>query len=142
MEPLSLRNRWVRALTRREFFSRAGLGLGGMAFSQLLRREVAASAPTAFPSTHPMAVKPALHFAPRAKAIIYLHMSGAPPSLDLYDFKPELQRLNMQPCPDSLLKGQRFAFIKGVPKLLASPYRFSQHGRSGGWFSETIPHIA
>ncbi len=69
-------------------------------------------------------------------------MSGAPPSLDLFDFKPELQRLHMQPCPDSLLKGQRFAFIKGTPKMLGSPYRFRQAGRAGGWFCEKIPHMA
>jgi hypothetical protein len=78
----------------------------------------------------------------RAKAVIYLHMSGAPPSLDLFDYKPKLAELHMKPCPEELLKGQRFAFIKGVPKLLGSPYKFSQHGQNGAWFGETIPHIA
>ena len=78
----------------------------------------------------------------KGKAIIYLHMSGAPPALDLFDFKPELKRLHMQPCPDSFLKGQRFAFIKGVPKMLGSPFEFKQHGQAGGWFSEKLPHMA
>ena len=48
----------------------------------------------------------------------------------------------MQPCPDELLKGQRFAFIKGIPKMLGTPYKFSQHGQSGAWVSELLPHMA
>ena len=56
------------------------------------------------------------HFAAKAKRVIYLHMAGAPPQLDLFDYKPKLVELNMQPCPDELLKGQRFAFIKGHPE--------------------------
>jgi hypothetical protein len=133
----------TRAITRRTFFAQSGLSLGALALGQLLARDgSAASAQSSVVGAHPMAVKPPPHFQPRAKAIIYLHMSGAPPSLDLFDHKPELQRLHMQPCPESLLKGQRFAFIKGVPKMLGSPYKFSQRGASGGWFSETIPHLA
>lgn len=78
----------------------------------------------------------------KAKSVIYLHMSGAPPTLDLFDYKPELVKLNMQPCPDALMKGERFAFIKGVPKMLGSPYKFAQHGKSGAWVSEMLPHTA
>jgi hypothetical protein len=78
----------------------------------------------------------------RAKSIIYLDMSGAPPTLDMFDYKPELVKLNMQPCPDSLMKGERFAFIKGVPKMLGSPYKFQQHGKSGAWVSEMLPNTA
>src|SRR5205807_2323066 len=59
----------------------------------------------------------------KAKNIIYLHMSGAPPTLDMFDYKPELVKLNMKPCPDALMKGERFAFIKGVPKMLGTPYK-------------------
>jgi len=133
----------ARALTRRQFFSSSGLCLGGIALSQLMGRKVAAS--TAIVS-EPDALRPTLaRPAPlpgRARAIIYLHMSGAPPALDLYDYKPELKRLHMQPCPDSFLKNQRFAFIKGVPKMLGPPHPFRQSGQSGGWFSTLIPHIA
>ena len=68
-------------------------------------------------------------------------MSGAPPQQDLFDYKPELVKHNMQPCPDELLKNQRFAFIKGHPKLLGTPYKFQQHGQSGAWISELLPHI-
>src|SRR5207247_11002508 len=55
---------------------------------------------------------------------------------------PELVKLNMQPCPESLLKGERFAFIKGVPKMLGTPYKFKQYGQSGAWVSEILPHTA
>src|SRR5438105_3499270 len=107
----------VRALTRRQFLHRTGLSLGGIALSGMLageRTRAAAVAPTAARG--------------RAKSIIYLHMSGAPPSLDLFDWKPKLVEMNMQPCPDELIKGQRFAFIKGVPKMLGTPHKFKQHG--------------
>ena len=68
-------------------------------------------------------------------------MSGAPPSLDMFDWKPKLAELNLKPCPEELLKGQRFAFIKGVPKMLGSPYKFAQYGSSGAWVSELLPHF-
>ena len=82
------------------------------------------------------------HFAPKAKHVIYLHMSGAPPQHDLFDYKPELVKHHMQPCPDELLKNQRFAFIKGHPKLLGTPYKFAQYGQSGAWVSELLPHFS
>ena len=126
----------ARALTRREFFARSGaFSLGAVALSQLGGISANAAGP------NPLARRAPKRLA-RAKSVIYLHMSGAPPSLDLFDYKPELQRLHLQPCPDSLLQGQRFAFIKGVPKMLGSPYKFRQSGRAGGWFCEQIPHLA
>ena len=79
---------------------------------------------------NPLAPKPP-HFAPKAKRVIYLHMSGAPPQLDLFDYKPELVKHDGQPCPDEFLKGKRFAFIKGHPKLLGTPHTFTQHGKGG-----------
>jgi hypothetical protein len=69
-------------------------------------------------------------------------MSGAPPALDLLDWKPKLRELHLQPCPESLLAGKRFAFIKGVPRMLGTPYRFERHGRAGVWVSELLPHFA
>jgi hypothetical protein len=126
----------ARAMTRREFFTRSSaLSLGAVALSQFGGSPLHAAGPNPLATRVPR--RPA-----RAKSVIYLHMSGAPPSLDLFDYKPELQRLHMQPCPDSLLKGQRFAFIKGIPKMLGSPYKFRKEGRAGGWFSEQIPHLA
>ena len=69
-------------------------------------------------------------------------MAGSPPHLDLFDYKPELVRRNGQDCPQEFLRGRRFAFTSGTPKLLGTPQRFRQHGRSGAWASEAVPHIA
>src|SRR5260370_7565169 len=69
-------------------------------------------------------------------------MSGAPPQHELFDYKPKLVELHMKPCPDELLKNQRFPFIKGHPKLLGCPYKFARHGQSGAWVSELLPHFS
>ena len=58
------------------------------------------------------------------KNVIYLHMAGSPPHLDLFDYKPELVRRNGQDCPQEFLRGRRFAFTSGTPKLLGTPQRF------------------
>ena len=58
-------------------------------------------------------------------------MAGSPSQLDLFDYKPKLNELNGQPCPESLFKKERFAFIKGVPKMLGTPHKFAKHGQSG-----------
>ncbi len=71
------------------------------------------------------------HFSPKVKNIIYLFMAGAPSQLDLFDYKPRLQQHHGQAIPEDIVKGERFAFIKGTPKLLGSPYRFSKHGAAG-----------
>src|SRR5262249_35137035 len=77
-----------------------------------------------------------------AKNVIFLHLSGAPPHLDMLDYKPELVKRNNQPCPDSLLKGKRFAFTSGVPKLLGTPQKFKQCGKGGIWISGVLPGLA
>jgi hypothetical protein len=115
--------------TRRNFLRTSSLGLGALALSQLEGR-----------ATDPLA--PHLpHFAPKAKRVIYLHMSGAPPHLDLLDYKPELVKRDGQACPDAFLKGKRFAFTSGVPKLLGTKQPFKQRGKSGVWMSDAIPHL-
>ncbi len=137
---LNPRHWTTRALTRRQFFCRTGLSVGSIALGSLLARAGRAGISSTTASINPLAPrKPP--FTPRAKSIIYLHMSGAPPSLDLFDWKPKLVELHLKPCPDELLKGQRFAFIKGVPKMLGSPYKFAQYGQSGAWVSEMMPHF-
>lgn len=142
---MDLKQEQVRAITRRTFFGQAGLGMGMMALGTLLEREAGAQGK----GNRPLGASPVRPLAPkkpqypaRAKSIIYLHMSGAPPTLDMFDYKPKLVEMNMQPCPESLRKGERFAFIKGVPKMLGTPYKFHQHGQSGAWVSETLPHTA
>jgi hypothetical protein len=129
----------ARAVTRRHFFKQCQLGVGAMALASLLEREVRGA--DLQESVNPLAVKPP-QIAPRAKSVIYLHMSGSPPQQDLFDWKPKLVEHNMQPCPDELLANQRFAFIKGHPKLLGTPWKFKQHGPDGAWISELLPGIA
>src|ERR1700690_2715581 len=75
-------------------------------------------------------------FAARAKRVIYLHMAGAPSQLELFEYNPDLVRLDGQDCPASLLAGKRFAFITGIPKLMGPQYPFHQTGQSGHWISD------
>jgi hypothetical protein len=137
---MDLKLQQTRAVTRRQFFRHTGLSLGTIAFGHLLTRDSQAMTP-ALDTRAPLASKRP-GFPAKAKSIIYLDMSGAPPSLDMFDWKPKLAELNLKPCPEELLKGQRFAFIKGVPKLLGSPYTFARHGKNGAWVSEMLPHFA
>src|SRR5262249_12813158 len=129
----------ARAQTRRHFFKQCQFGIGAMALASLLER--AGRVDSAALPSNPLAPK-APPLAPRARSVIYLHMSGSPPQQELFDWKPKLVEHNMQPCPDELLTNQRFAFIKGHPKLLGTPYKFQQHGQSGAWISELLPHTA
>ncbi|HAL73447.1 MAG TPA: sulfatase, partial [Verrucomicrobiales bacterium] len=101
--------------TRRTFLSGAGqFSLGAIALQALQGTS------TAMPGTdNPMAPR-VTHHAAKAKRVIYLHMSGAPPHLDLFDYKPELVKHDGQNCPDSILKGRTFAFTTGVPKLMGT----------------------
>jgi hypothetical protein len=80
--------------------------------------------------------------APRAKRVLWLHMAGSPSQIDLFDPKPLLVQRNGEPAPASLFEGERFAFIKGTPRLLGSPYAFARHGQSGAELSELLPHTA
>ncbi len=136
---MSLHLQHARAVTRRHFLQRCQVGLGAMALSQLLKRETQGDTISA--PVNPLAPKPP-QFAPRAKSVVYLHMSGAPPQQDLFDWKPKLVENHMKPCPDELLKGRPFPFIKGHPTLLGTPHKFAQHGQSGAWVSELLPNTA
>ena len=125
----------LKQITRRHFFKQAGFSLGAMALASLLDEKVFAQ------RSDPFAPK-APHFAPRAKNIIYLFMAGAPSQIDLFDHKPALNRYDGKNIPEEMIRGERFAFIKGAPKLLGSPYSFKQYGRSGASVSELLPHTA
>src|SRR5262249_44843390 len=122
-------------ITRRHFLQTCPLGLGGLALSLLNGDRAAAQA------NEPLAPRQP-HFTPKVKNVIYLHMARSPPHLDLCDYKPTLVRRNGQDCPQEFLRGRRFAFTSGVPKLLGTPQRFAQHGQSGAWVSEALPQIA
>jgi len=130
----------AQAITRRHFLRSSQAGLGALALSTLLGRQ-SQGAPAESGVVHPLTPKPP-HFAARAKRAIFLEMAGAPPQHELFEYKPKLVELHMQPCPESLLKDQRFAFIKGHPKLLGTPYKFQQHGQCGAWVSELLPHLS
>ncbi|HVR83465.1 MAG TPA: DUF1501 domain-containing protein, partial [Planctomycetota bacterium] len=128
----------LRDLTRRHFFQQAGFGLGSIALSSLFGRDLSGQEQA---SLNPMAPRKP-HFTAKAKNIIYLFMMGAPSQLDLFDEKPKLRQYHNQPVPEDVIKGERFAFIKGVPKLLGSPYEFKRHGRSGATVSNLLPHLS
>ncbi len=113
--------------TRRRFLSRTGAGVGSLALGSLLGRDALAA--------------PFRTVAPKAKSVIFFHMTGAPSQLDLFDEKPALRKHDRQPAPESLFEGKRFSFLRGHPKLLGSPFRFERHGRSGIALSELLPHL-
>ncbi|HVN77494.1 MAG TPA: DUF1501 domain-containing protein [Terriglobia bacterium] len=135
--PLYSMQNFLRAVTRRHFFKQAGFGIGAAALTTLINRYAFGYDGL---SANPLAPKPP-HFTPKAKSIIYLFMAGAPSQVDLLDYKPKLQELDGQHIPESMVKGERFAFIRGAPKLLGSPYRFTKWGRSGAEISELLPHL-
>lgn len=123
--------------TRRHFLGHGSLGLGAVALSAMTG--TSATPPTTT-TVNPLAPR-APHFPAKAKRVIYLHMSGAPPHLDLFDYKPSLVQHTGQNCPESLTKGKRFAFTSGTPKLLGTPRTFKQYGRGGIWMSDAVPHF-
>jgi hypothetical protein len=122
----------LREITRRHFFQQSGFGIGALALTSLLDNRLFASTAAA--------IGP--HFAPRAKRIIYLFMAGAPSQLDLFDPKPKLNQYDGQAIPEDIVKGERFAFIKGTPKLLGSPFQFARHGQAGAELSDLLPHLS
>jgi hypothetical protein len=125
--------------TRRRFLCDAAAGMGAY---WLATQGVAGAAPANSRPAANLHVSSAKRSPGRVKQIIFLHMEGAPSQLELFDYKPELIRHNDQPCPQELLEGQRFAFIRGTPMLLGGQFPFQQHGQSGAWVSDRLPHLA
>ncbi len=136
-----LQTEQLRALTRRHFLRDCTTGLGGM---WLASQGIASGSgkPAVIRDANDPLMSLAPLIAPKAKRVIFLHMVGAPSQLDLFDYKPELQRLNGQDCPKEFLEGKRFAFIQGVPKMLGPQFDFKQYGQSGAWFSDRLPNLA
>lgn len=129
-------------LTRRHFLSKCTTGLGAMWASTMLgERLFGASSTIVKDSANPLA--PSMPMLPgKAKRVIYLHMAGAPSQHELFDYKPELKKLDGKDCPKEFLEGKQFAFIQGVPKMLGPQFEFKQHGESGAWISDRLPHLA
>ena len=138
----------LQNLTRRHFFSRSARGLGTLALASLLNQNLFAAgkkaATTAAGNPFPShgTINP-LHFAPKAKRVIYLFQSGAPSQLDLFHHKPKLIELNGKPMPESYTKGQRIAQLQGQKlTCVGTKFKFTRHGKSGMEISELLPHIA
>lgn len=126
---------YLQQVTRRHFLHKAGqFSLGAIALQALAEGK----APTA--SDNPLTARPAPNPA-KVKRVIYLHMSGGPPHLDLFDYKPELVKRDGQDAPDQFVKGKTFAFTSGTPKLMGTPRTFKQYGKGGIWMSDAIPNF-
>ena len=131
---------YARLMTRRHFFGRASAGIGVAALAQLLGvRALSADAA----DTGGLAGLP--HFAPKAKRVIYLYQSGGPSQLELFDYKPQLAKWTGDELPDSIRKGQRLTAMTATQAkfpVLQSGFKFAQHGQTGTWVSELLPHTA
>jgi Protein of unknown function (DUF1501) len=122
-------------MTRRHFFSRTSTGLGIAALASLLQDDLRAEGGL-----------PGLpHFPPKAKRVIYLFQSGAPSQMELFDYKPKLKDLRATELPDSIRQGQRLTGMTATQSsfpVAPSLFQFAQHGQSGAWVSELMPHTA
>ncbi|WP_154856147.1 DUF1501 domain-containing protein [Cyclobacterium xiamenense] len=124
--------------SRRHFLKKCTSGLGALALGSLMGcgNQSRSGMENAFiPGQGP-------HFAPKAKSVIFLHMAGGPSHLELFDFKPTLQKLHGKDTPASLMEGKEFAFLKGTPKLLGPQANFAQYGESGAFVSDYLPEFA
>ncbi|MCS6953064.1 MAG: DUF1501 domain-containing protein [Bryobacterales bacterium] len=131
------------AITRRHFFSLTSTGLGVAALASLLEPKLFAGTPAINPKTGGLADLP--HFTPKAKHVIFLHQSGGPSQIDLFDYKPQLERLRGTELPDSVRMGQRITGMtsgQGTLPVANSIFKFQQHGQSGAWLSELLPYHA
>jgi hypothetical protein len=120
-------------MTRRHFFGLAGTGIGTAALATLVAKDAQAS--EGLPGLP--------HFPPTAKRVIYLFQHGAPSQLDLFDYKPKLQTLRGKDLPDSIRQGQRLTGMTAYQTTFPtapSVFNFAQHGQSGMWLSEILPH--
>lgn len=136
----------LRKITRRHLFQQVGTGIGALALTTLLQQSGFADdiVRIAGAADNPLASKQP-HFPARAKNVIYIHLVGAPSHLDLFDYKPELQKRNGELCPDEFFEGKQLAFIRKQPSLLGTPndkqFRFTKCGNSGIEISNLLPHL-
>jgi hypothetical protein len=127
---------------RRAFLHESGLSVGRLALASLMASALPdSSAAAPRPRGKPLVARPP-HFAPRAKRVIHLFMAGAPSQLDLFDYKPELTRLEGKPLPPEVIGGQRYAFIRPDAAVLGPRYKFARYGQCGAELSEVLPHLA
>lgn len=130
--------------SRREFLAKSAHGFGALALGSLLQSETSrAFASDSTASQNPLAPKPP-HFAPKAKSVIYLYMTGGPSQVDTFDPKPELKRYDGQPLPESFQSSElKLQFMKASDgKLMGSPFKFDKHGESGLEISEIFSKLS
>jgi hypothetical protein len=129
-------------MTRRDFFTKFAMGVGGMALSELLPHSLLAATPPPATPEQALGALGQLHFPVRAKRIIYLFMAGGPSQLDLFDYKPLLNQRNGEDLPESVRGMQRLTGMSAnqasLP-LAGSIFNFAQHGASGAWMSDLLP---
>src|ERR671922_993071 len=133
------------SMTRRQFFRRstAGIAIGIPALATLLTADGFAAQIATDSKTGGLPGLP--HFAPKAKRVIFLHQSGAPSQIELFDFKPKLTKYQGTELPDSVRMGQRITGMtsnQGSLPVAASIFKFEQHGQSGAYVSELLPYTA
>ena len=141
---MSLPDEIQRQLTRRTFLQKSTTGLGALALTSLLNRDLYGASATADPLAVPGALKQ-LHWAPKTKRVSYLFHSGAPSHLDLFDPKPKLIEMTGQDLPDSVRQGQRITTMTSGQKNLfcvGSPFTFKKYGQCGMDLSDILPHTA
>ncbi len=126
-------------VTRRHFFKECSVGLGSIALASLLGESVAGQTQT--PQTKSPLTPKTPHFAPKAKRVIYLFNSGGPSQLDMFDYKPSLEKYNGKPVPQEFVKGINYAFIRSDAGLYASEFKFAKHGQSAAEMSEALVHL-
>jgi len=134
---------FAREESRRRFFSRGAQGIGALALASLLGEDKGFGAAVSGKAIGGLPGLP--HFAPKAKRCIYLHLVGAPPQLETYDYKPEMQKWFDKDLPESIRAGQRLTTMtSGQTRFPIAPsiFKFAQHGKSGAWISELLPNIA
>ena len=131
----------IQQQTRRQLFANCGVGVGKIALASMLAKSSAHANlfDTDFPS--PTAPKDP-HFTPKVKRVIYLFQAGAPSQLELFDHKPKLAEYEGKPIPESVRKGQRYAFIQPNAAVLGPRFKFAKHGQSGAEISEMLPHLS
>ena len=128
--------------TRRAFLSKTGIGLGGLALSQLLPTSQTNATTEKITGQVASSIQ---HFVPKAKRIIYLFQSGGPSQIDLFDYKPLLNQKQAEELPDSVRRGQRLTGMsanQATLPLAGTAFKFKQHGKSGAWISDLLPHTA
>ena len=137
-------NRRQNSIARRTFLAQSTTGLGAAALASLLNPQLTAAPPNG--EAESPGVLDQLHVRPRAKRVIYLFMHGGPSQMELFDYKPMLEKMHGKELPDSVRGGQRLTGMtsnqKTKPIVSPQQFRFKQHGESGAWVSDLMPHLA